>query len=252
MKTDLNSSAIISEKMKAMRTKQQEPATMRRKNGEIRVMVTDDHAISRAGLAGVLQAEPDITVIGEAIDGRDAISKAMALKPDIIIMDVLMPRCNGLESMMEMKHRLPHTKVIMLTISEREDHLFQALRFGAQGYLSKADAIEDIVVAVRGVWDGKVMLSPPLATKLVAELHDDPEQPALSRREIQVLQMLGEGLTNTEISQNLFISESTVRTYVHRLMEKLRLKNRGEIVVYAAYHPFAKTNNPPPTRTSKK
>lgn len=213
-----------------------------RKNGKIKVLVTDDHAISRAGLAGVLESEPDMSVVGEAVDGQDAINKAIKLKPDIIIMDVLMPRMDGLQAGKEIKQQLPNTKIIMLTISEREDHLFQALRFGVQGYLSKDAAIDEIVDAVRGVNDGKVMLSPPLATKLVAELREVREGPSISKREMQVLQMLGVGLTNYEMAQQLFISESTVRTYIHRIMEKLRLKNRGEAVVYAINHHF--TNNP--------
>lgn len=209
----------------------------------IKVLVSDDHAISRAGLAGVLEAEPDITVVGEAMDGQDAIEKAMDLKPDIIIMDLLMPRCDGLEATIAIKQRMPTAKVLILTISEREEHLFQALRFGADGYLSKDSSISEIVQAVRGVVEGKVMLSPPFATRLVAGLRDDSDQPAISKREMQVLQLLGEGLTNTEIAERLFISESTVRTYLRRLLEKLHLRNRSEAVVYALHHHFNHVNH---------
>lgn len=215
------------------------------KNGTIKVLVTDDHAISRAGLAGVLQSEPDITVVGEAADGQEAIEKALDLKPDIIIMDVLMPRINGLDAGMTIKQRLPNTKIIMLTISEHEDHLFKALRFGAHGYLSKDAAIDEIVDAVRRVHEGKVTLSPPLANKMAAELRDVRDNPPISKRERQVLHLLGEGLTNSEIAQRLYISESTVRTYLHRILQKLRLKNRGEAVIYAVNNHFHDSNSSP-------
>lgn len=223
------------------RTSKQKSTKKSQKNGPIKVLVTDDHAISRAGLAAVLQTEPDISVVGEAVDGHDAIQKATELNPDIIIMDVLMPQMDGLKAGMAIKQFLPDIKIIMLTISEREDHLFQALRFGAHGYLSKDSAIDEIVDAVRKVNDGKVMLSPPLATKLVEDLRDVREEPSISRRERQVLQMIGEGLSNFEISQHLYIGESTVRTYIHRLMEKLQLKTRSEIVLFAINNHF--TNN---------
>ena len=192
---------------------------------KIKVLVCDDHAISRAGLAGVLEAEPDITVVGEAIDGQDVIHKAAELCPDVIIMDLLMPRCDGMEATINIKQRFRDMKIIILTISEREDHLFQALRFGADGYLSKDSSIVEIVQAVRGVAEGKVMLSPPFATRLVAGLREDANQPSISKREMQVLQLLGEGLTNVEIAER-------------RLLEKLHLRNRSEAVVYALHHHF--------------
>ncbi|MCP4610427.1 MAG: response regulator transcription factor [Planctomycetes bacterium] len=205
-------------------------------NGTIKVLVTDDHQVFRVGLAGVFDAEPDITVVGEAIDGQEAIIKAKDLKPDVVIMDLLMPQCDGMEATAAIRQSLPETKVLMLTISEREDHLFQALKSGAHGFISKDANVEEIVDAVRGVACGKVMLSPPLATKFLDELREDYEQPSISRREMQVLKLLGEGLTNSQISKQLCIGESTVRSYIHRLLEKLRLKNRDEATSYAIHH----------------
>lgn len=240
-KTNHFSTAIISRSIDMKRTSKRRAPKVSRKNGTIKVLVTDDHAISRAGLAGVLQSEPDISVVGEAVDGQDAIKKAIILKPDIVIMDILMPQMDGLTAGKEIKQRLPNTKIIMLTISEREDHLFQALRFGAQGYLSKDAAINEIVDAVRRVNEGITMISPPLVSKLAAELRDVREEPSISKREMQVLQMLGEGLSNEEMAQQLYISESTIRTYIHRIMEKLRLKNRSEAVVYAINNHFTNT-----------
>jgi len=243
IRTNRSNIDIITDSIKMKKQLKKRATPTSRKNATIKVLVTDDHAISRAGLAGVLQAEPDISVVGEAVDGLDAIKKANRLKPHIVIMDVLMPQMDGLKAGKAIKQQLPDTKVIMLTISEREDHLFQALRFGAQGYLSKDSAIDEIVDAVRNVNEGKVMLSPQLATMLVAELRDVSEGPSISKREMQVLQMMGEGLSNEEMAKQLYISESTIRTYIHRIMEKLRLKNRSEAVLYAINNHFTSTPN---------
>ena len=202
----------------------------------LRVLVTDDHQVFRVGLAGVFEAEPDITVVGEAADGLEAINKALELKPDIVIMDLLMPRMDGMKAAITIREHLPDTKIIMLTISERDDHLFQALRFGAHGYISKDATVNEIVDAVRGVANGKVMLSPPHTTKLVTELREIVEHPSISRREMQVLQLIGEGLTNNQIAKRLIISEGTVRSYLHRAMEKLNLKSRADAELYATHH----------------
>ena len=202
----------------------------------IRVLVVDDHAVVRAGLANILRAESDINIVGEARDGLEAINKALELKPDVILMDIFMPRCSGLEAMVTIKERLPDAKVLILTISEREEDLFQALRFGAQGYLLKGATITEVVDAVRWTAAGEAMLSTHIATRLVAEFREKADEPELSAREMEVLHLLGEGLTNTEIGSRLFISESTVRTYLHRLLEKLHLKNRAEAIAYAARH----------------
>lgn len=202
----------------------------------IRVLVVDDHAIVRSGLANILGYESDIKVIGEARDGVEAIDKALELKPDVILMDIFMPRQNGIEAMVAIKHSLPEVRVLILTISENEDDLFQALRFGAQGYLLKSADITEVADGVRRTASGEAMLSPHVITRLVAEFRGRAAEPQLSSREIEVLELLAEGLTNTEIGQRLFISESTVRTYLHRLLEKLHLRNRAEATAYAARH----------------
>lgn len=202
----------------------------------IRALVVDDHAVVRAGLTNILKAESDIEVVGEARDGLEAVNKALELKPDVILMDILMPHCSGLEATVAIKERLPSARVLILTISEKEEDLFQALRLGAQGYLLKGASIPEVVDAVRTVAADEVMLSPHMVTRLVAELREKANGPTLSARETEILQLLGDGLTNTEIAQRLFISESTVRTYLHRLLDKLHLKNRAEAVAYAARH----------------
>ena len=202
----------------------------------IRVLIADDHAVVRAGLAKILGAESDITIVGEAKDGLEAIEKALELKPDVILMDIFMPRCSGLEAIVAIRQKLADARLLVLTVSEREEDLLQALRFGAQGYLLKSATITEVADAVRMVAAGEAMLSPHIVTRLVAEFREKADEPALSTREAEVLQLLGEGLTNTEIGNRLFIGESTVRTYLRRLLDKLHLKNRGGAIAYAARH----------------
>jgi len=202
----------------------------------IRVMLVDDHAVVRAGLANVLGPESDIRIIGEAGDGFEAINKALELKPDVILMDIFMPRCSGLEATIAIKEKFPEANVLILTISDREEDLFQALRLGAQGYLLKSATITEVVEAVRRTAIGESMLSPHIAARLVAEFRNKTDEPRLSAREIEVLQLAGAGLTNTEIASRLFISESTVRTYLQRLLDKLHLRNRSQAIAYASRH----------------
>ena len=206
----------------------------------IRVLVVDDHALLRAGLTNILRAEPDIRIVGEARDGLEAINKALELKPDVILMDIFMPRCSGLEALVTIKESFPDASVLILTVSDRREDLFQALRFGAQGYLLKDATITEVVDAVRRTAAGEVMLSPHMVARLVAEFQGkekvDGDEPSLSAREMDVLHLVREGLTNTEIGNRLFIGESTVRTYLRRLLDKLQLRNRAEAVAYATRH----------------
>jgi DNA-binding NarL/FixJ family response regulator len=207
----------------------------------IKVLVADDHPVIRAGLAKILGTQSDITIVGEARDGLEAINKALELKPDVILMDIFMPRCSGLEATVAIRQKLPDARLLILTISEREEDLLQALRLGAQGYLLKSAAITEVAEAVRKTAAGEAMLSPSIAARLVAELRQKAEDKTnLSARETEVLQLVGEGLTNTEIANRLFISESTVRTYLHRLLDKLHLKNRAEAIAYAVRHLVSK------------
>ena len=203
---------------------------------EIRVLVADDHAVVRAGLVNILGADSDIEIVGEARDGLEAISKTLELNPDVILMDIFMPGCSGLEAMVAIRQKLPDARVLIITISEREEDLFQALRLGAQGYLLKSASITEVVDAVKRTAAGEAMLSPHIATRLVTEFREKADEPRLSARETEVLNLLGEGMTNTEIANRLFITESTVRTYLHRLLDKLHLKNRSEATAYAARH----------------
>jgi two-component system NarL family response regulator len=203
---------------------------------KIKVLVADDHAVVRSGLAAILGEQPDIIIIGEAKDGLEAISKALELKPNVILMDIFMPKCTGLDAMTSIIESLPDAKVLILTVSENEDDLFHALRFGAQGYLLKSASIDEVAGAVRQIAAGEAMLSPHIATRLVAEFRQKDTEPKLSAREMEVLQLVGEGLSNTRIADRLFISESTVRTYLRRLLDKLHLSHRAEAMAYAVRH----------------
>ena len=204
----------------------------------IGVLLVDDHAVVRRGLANILQVEPGFKVLGEARDGLEAIDKALELTPDVILMDVYMPRCSGLDALAAIEERLPAANVLMLTVSESEEDLFRALTLGARGYLLKSASVEEILQAVRATATGEAILSPAVATRLVAEFREKSDGAALSAREKEVLQLLGEGLTNTEIADRLCISENTVRTYFRRILEKLHLINRGQVIAYAAHRPL--------------
>jgi DNA-binding NarL/FixJ family response regulator len=201
---------------------------------KIKVFITDDHAVVRAGLAGILGTQSDIVVVGEAGDGLEAVEKVLELQPDVILMDIVMPRCNGLEAIVSIKRKMPDAKFLILTMSERENDLVEALRLGVQGYILKNAGINEVVDAVRKVAEGQTMLSPSIITRLVGEFRQEADDPSLSARESEVLKLIGAGLTNTDIAKRLFIGESTVRTYLRRLLEKLHLKNRAEAIVYAA------------------
>jgi DNA-binding NarL/FixJ family response regulator len=197
--------------------------------------VVDDHDIVRIGLAQILEDESDIKIVGEAKNGLEAINRALELKPDVIIMDILLPGCSGLEATVAIKEKWPEAKVLIWTMSEREEDMLQALKFGAQGYLLKCATVTEMVEAVRRTAAGETMLSSRMASKLAAEFRNrDKTPPNLSSREMDVLLLVTEGLTDTNIGERLFITETTVRTHLRRLLDKLHLKNRVQAAAYAA------------------
>ncbi len=198
----------------------------------IRVLIVDDHPVVRAGLANVLGAESDIDIVGQARDGMEAIDKTLELKPDVILMDILMPGCSGVEAMIAIREKRPTTLVVMLTLSEREEDVFKAMRFGARGYLLKSTSIDDILAAIRQVAEGQVILSPYVAGKLLEEFRREQSAP-LSPRETEVLTLVGKGLTNHQIAEQLVVTPGTVKTYLQRILEKLHLENRAEAMAYA-------------------
>jgi DNA-binding NarL/FixJ family response regulator len=208
----------------------------------IRVVIVDDHALFRRGLDLVLSEEPDIKVVGEAADGIEAVHRAEEMTPDVVVMDVRMPRSTGIEAARRIRERLPDTKVIMLTVSDDEEDLYAAVKAGASGYLLKEISIEELADAVRAVARGHSLISPSMASKLLSEFNALVQQseerhrsllPSLTEREIDVLKLVAKGLSNREISEELYISENTVKNHVRNILEKLHLHSRMEAVVYA-------------------
>ena len=208
----------------------------------IRVLIVDDHALFRRGLQMVLEGEPDIDVVGEASDGHEAIERAEATTPDVVLMDVRMPKRSGIEATRTIKDTLPSTKILMLTISDEEADLYEAIKAGASGYLLKEISIEEVASAVRQVQAGQSLISPSMASKLLNEFaamvkrRDERTQvpgPRLTERELEVLKLVAKGMNNRDIGSELFISENTVKNHVRNILEKLHLHSRMEAVVYA-------------------
>ena len=208
----------------------------------IRVLVVDDHALFRRGLQMVLEQEDDIEVVGEAGDGAEAVEKAAETMPDIVLMDVRMPKRGGIDSCTAIKDAVPSTKIIMLTISDEEADLYDAIKAGASGYLLKEISIEEVAESIRAVYGGQSLISPSMASKLLSEFAtmikrtDDRQQvptPRLTDREMEVLKLVAKGLNNRDIAKELFISENTVKNHIRNILEKLQLHSRMEAVVYA-------------------
>ncbi|MFN8557369.1 MAG: response regulator transcription factor [Dehalococcoidia bacterium] len=204
----------------------------------IRVMLADDHAVLRAGLRALLNAEPDIEVVGEAGDGQEAVALAERLKPDIVVMDITMPRMDGLMATRQIAARLPETRVLILTMHTEDQYLLQVLEAGGAGYVLKRSADTELMNAIRVVHRGEVYLYPS-ATKMLLEAYRTGERPGEAReqvltdREEEVLKLTAEGYSNTEIAGRIYLSPKTVDTYRQRIMEKLGLHHRAELVRYA-------------------
>ena len=211
-------------------------------NEKLKVLIVDDHALFRRGLQMVLRQEKDIEVVGEAGDGNEAVQKAQETMPDVILMDVRMPHRSGIEATEHIKDLLPHVKILMLTISDEEADLYDAIKAGASGYLLKEISIDEVAEAVRSVWAGQSRLSPSMAAKLLTEFAamskraDERQQlpaPRLTDREMEVLRFVAQGLNNRDIAKELFISENTIKNHIRNILEKLHLHSRMEAVVYA-------------------
>jgi len=208
----------------------------------IRVLIADDQALFRRGLYVVLGTEDGIEVVAEAENGEDAIEKARELAPDVVLMDVRMPRVNGIESARQIRADVPTTKILMLTVSDEEDDLYEAVKAGANGYLLKEISVEEVAEAIRAVVQGQSLISPSMASKLLNEFNalvkraEEKQQfpaPTLTSREVEVLRLVAKGMSNREIADELYISENTVKNHVRNILEKLHLHNRMEAVIYA-------------------
>jgi len=204
----------------------------------IRVLLADDHAVLRAGLKALIDAEPDLTVVGEAGNGEEAVRLTERLKPDVVVMDISMPVKDGLQATAEIGATAPGTRVLVLTMHAEEQYLLKVLEAGGSGYVLKRSADTELMEAIRAVHRGEAYLYPS-ATRLLLQAYrtgDRPQAPAggkLSEREEEVLRLTAEGYSNSEIGKQLYLSPKTVDTYRQRIMEKLGLHHRAELVRYA-------------------
>lgn len=206
----------------------------------MRVVVVDDQELFRRGLTMLLGVETDIEVVGEAGDGVTAVDLVVETMPDIVLLDVRMPKRSGLEACMRIKEQAASTRIIMLTVSDEEGDLYEAVKNGASGYLLKDSSIEEVAQAIRVVAEGQSLISPSMAAKLIDEFKEisrtDREVgnvPRLTDRELEVLRLVATGLNNREVAKQLFISENTVKNHVRNILDKLQLHSRMEAVMYA-------------------
>ena len=206
---------------------------------KIRILLADDHTILRGGVRALLEAETGLSVIGEAEDGRAAVSIACKLKPDVVIMDIAMPLLNGLEATRQIKIQCPDAKVLVLSMHDNEEYIRQTLEAGAMGYILKDAAPRELIGAIKSVYRGEAVLSPAV-TRLVIEdylrwggTRPQEETNSLSPREREVLQLIAEGYTSKQIAEILSISIKTVQAHRNNLMQKLDLHDRGELIKYA-------------------
>ncbi len=208
----------------------------------IRVLIADDQALFRRGLHVVLGTEEGIEVVAEAENGEEAVERARELAPDVVLMDVRMPKLDGIEAARQIRAEVPTTKILMLTVSDEEDDLYEAIKAGANGYLLKEISVEEVAESIRAVVQGQSLLSPSMASKLLNEFNalvkraEDKQQfagPVLTNRELEVLRLVAKGMSNREIATDLYISENTVKNHVRNILEKLHLHNRMEAVIYA-------------------
>ena len=209
---------------------------------KIRVLLADDHALFREGLAGILDAQPDMEVIGEAGDGLEVIVKAQELKPDLIVMDVSMPGCDGVEATQRIKKSNPGVTIVMLTVRNEDEKLFEAIKSGAQGYLLKTIRSRDLVALLRGAVQGEAAITPSMGGRMLEEFRRLSQQESrfpnddtisLTRREQDVLSQVAEGATDQEIAQELSISIHTVKSHMRNILGKLHLSHRHEAALYA-------------------
>jgi NarL family two-component system response regulator LiaR len=214
----------------------------------IRVVIADDHAIVRKGMRAMLEIVPDIELIGEAENGRQAVEIVLALRPDVILMDLVMPEMDGIEAIQKIKLQIPDARILVLTTFAGEDKLFPAIQAGALGYHLKDSRPEELVEAIRQVCRGESSLHPVIARRLLQELARPQQQPPtpdpLTTRELEVLRMVAEGMSNQEISDQLVVSEATIRTHVSHIMNKLHLASRTQVALYALREGLASLDNP--------
>ena len=213
-------------------------------NERIRILIVDDHPLIREGLRAILETQPDMELVGEARDGNEAVARAQALKPDVILMDLALPHMDGVEATRQIIQNDPLVRVLILSNYLDDDKVFGVLKAGAKGYLIKETNPQDLRQAVRAVYQGKSALDPAVQRKLVDQFAQTTGKSAsskdnLTEREQEVLRLMAQGLTNPQIGHKLSIAEGTVRFHVSNVLKKLGLKNRTKAVLYAVHNGLA-------------
>lgn len=203
----------------------------------IRILIADDHSVVRAGMHFLMGTEPGIEIIGEADDGEEAVQKALRLRPDVILLDLQMPRKSGVEAITEIMQHWPEARILVLTSFADDDHVFAAIKAGATGYLLKDSSPNDLIQAIRDVYAGESSLHPKIARKLIREMRQPPDLPLtedpLTERELEVLKLVAQGLSNQDIADRIVVGERTVRAHVSAVLSKLHLANRTQAALYA-------------------
>jgi two-component system response regulator NreC len=212
---------------------------------QMRVLIADDHVIVREGLRALLEAQPDIQVVGEATDGEEAVNRTREVQPDIVLMDITMPGMNGLEATRQIRQYNPDVKILVLTMHEGDEYFFKFLEAGASGYFVKGGSSTELVSALRAVWHGDVFLYPTMAKKLLSDYlqrvkagQDKQSYDGLTNREREIVKLIAEGHTNQEIADLLVLSIATVQTHRAHIMAKLGLRSPTELVKYALRRGF--------------
>lgn len=206
----------------------------------VRVLIADDQALFRRGLRAVLSEEEGIEVVAEAADGEEAVARVEELAPDVVLMDIRMPKVDGIEATRRIQGVAPTTRILMITVSDEEDDLFEAVKAGASGYLLKEISVTEVADAVRAVVRGESLISPSMASKLLSEFsllskraQERIPAPSLTSRELEVLGLAAKGLSNRDIAVELYISENTAKNHIRNILEKLHLHSRMQAVMYA-------------------
>lgn len=203
----------------------------------IRVLIVDDHPVVRKGIRSLLAEEQDINVIGEAVNGRDALAQAEALHPDVILMDLVMPEMGGVEAIARITAAHPEARILVMTSFAADDKVFPSIKAGALGYLLKDSDPEDLIRMIHQVARGELSIHPSIARKVIQELNRPAREPLtpspLTDREVEILQLIAQGIENKEIARRLFLREATVRTHVSNVLGKLHLANRVQATLYA-------------------
>jgi two-component system, NarL family, response regulator LiaR len=218
-------------------------------NPDIRILICDDHAVVREGLRSLITTEPGMTVVGEASDGEMAVNLQRALQPDVILMDLMMPRKDGITAIREIRQSAPEARILVLTSFAEDEQVFPAIKSGALGYLLKDASPAELLQAIREVQRGDSFLDPVVARKLIQELNRPQELPPtpdpLSEREVEVIRLIAAGYTNQEIADALIISERTVRNHVGNILSKLHLANRTQAALYAIRKGYSSSGQNP-------